>query len=165
MFFYCNFGASSFGAFWYFVYYRMFIGSLRFLLVIFIIFRLLIATFVLTLVTGKINQFSTQWFKWFFCGFCVVYTKYPFLEKLPFFQVWFNPVPYMVMQFSKGGKMFSLTWGKIWRIWLPYLVKENPQMEFEFSNSGKCSHWNSKPSLVYQYPKWNANRSRMENCL
>lgn len=50
MFFYSNFGASSFGTFWYFVYYRMFVVSLRFLLVIFIVFHLLVATRVLTLV-------------------------------------------------------------------------------------------------------------------
>ena len=50
--FYYNFGASSasLGAFWSFVYYRMFIVSFRFLLVIFIAFRLLITTRVLTLV-------------------------------------------------------------------------------------------------------------------
>ena len=38
------------GAFWSFVYYRMFIVSLRFLLVIVIVFRLLIAMRVRTLV-------------------------------------------------------------------------------------------------------------------
>ena len=62
MFSYCNFGATSWSTLWYFVYYRMFIASLRFLSGIFIVFRLLVATRVLTLVPVFLGTFILPWY-------------------------------------------------------------------------------------------------------